>query len=152
MTEIDQKTLAKLVKLMPRLASDHAGEAAATAAAMVRMLASAGLSLHDVVAHMQREPAQRVVYRDRVIEKVVEKVVYRDAPVQPDADVAPMTAAEAAEAANVLATLPDLTENQRAFLDVVKRTASRGEALFRLSPKQWIWLLDLHDRHISSAP
>ncbi|CAK7257723.1 MULTISPECIES: hypothetical protein [unclassified Shinella] len=61
-------TIDKLGKLFPRLASDHDGEVVATARAIVRTLASAGATLHDITAEMQPKV------------RVQERVVYRDAP------------------------------------------------------------------------
>lgn len=43
----------RLVKLVPRLASDHAGEVAATAAAIGRVLESEGFDWHDLTRWVQ---------------------------------------------------------------------------------------------------
>lgn len=59
---------ARVAKLLPRLASDHNGEVAATAAAISRTLKAAGHDLHDLAAHIAAEPRTIVVYRDQADE------------------------------------------------------------------------------------
>ncbi len=137
-----QNVLDKVGKLIPRLASDHAGEVAATAAAIVRTLGGAGMDLHDVVRLMQREPVERIVYRERV--------VYREkapSPPQVDEPEGAMSPEAALAAATMLIGVPDLTEKQRSFVRYVFRRASDAKRAFTLSPKQWIWLNDMVERH-----
>lgn len=149
MTRIEPKALDKIGKLIPRLASDHAGEVTATVAAMQRTLASAGASLHDLVELLQREPVERVVYRDRIVEKVVEVevVVFRDPPPLA-ADT--MTAARASDVCASLLELAEITDKQRDFVQRVAERASRGQDGFTLTEKQWVWLFGLVDRYLSS--
>jgi hypothetical protein len=46
----------KVLKMIPRLASDHDGEVVATVAAIRRTLEGAGLSLHDLAAAVSAPP------------------------------------------------------------------------------------------------
>lgn len=50
----------RLAKLLPLLASDQPGEVVATAAAIGRTLAGAGLSWHDLVAALDPPPGRTV--------------------------------------------------------------------------------------------
>jgi len=59
---------ARVARLLPRLASDHDGEVAATAAAISRTLKAAGHDLHDLAAHIAAEPRTVVVYKERPTE------------------------------------------------------------------------------------
>jgi hypothetical protein len=56
-----------LGKLIPRLASDHPGEVAATAAAITRVLATNKLDWHDLVAALLRpqQPARPATEQPR---------------------------------------------------------------------------------------
>lgn len=76
MADLDRNTITKLRKLLPMLASDHAGEVVATVAAIMRTLESAGACLHDLVALIDKPP------------RVVEKVVYREQEPAPKAETA----------------------------------------------------------------
>src|SRR5690606_12890759 len=71
MRGLSPSTVGKIGKLIPRLASDHDGEVVATARAIVRTLASSGHDLHDVVTTLDKPPVERIVYRDRIIDKPV---------------------------------------------------------------------------------
>lgn len=57
----------KIVKLIPRLASNHDGEVIATVRAIERTLKSAGVDLHALARALEKEPNEKVVviYRDR---------------------------------------------------------------------------------------
>ena len=57
--------IAKLGKLIPRLATDHDGEVVATVRAIARTLSSAGLDWHDLTKAVTRDPEAVVVDRDR---------------------------------------------------------------------------------------
>lgn len=52
MADLSPDLAGKLSRLIPRLASDHAGEVVATAAAICRTLDRAGLTLHDLAAKL----------------------------------------------------------------------------------------------------
>ena len=52
MSELTPELATRLAKLIPRLASGHAGEVAATVAAIARTLQAGGCDLHDLAAHV----------------------------------------------------------------------------------------------------
>lgn len=68
MSAISATLSARLAKLLPRLASDHQGEVAATAAALTRTLKAEGRDWHDLAAHVAEGPREVVVYRERPAE------------------------------------------------------------------------------------
>ena len=65
MTALSSELAARVAKLLPRLASDHTGEIAATAAAITRTLKAGGHDLHDLAEHIAEAPRTVVVYRER---------------------------------------------------------------------------------------
>ena len=52
MSELTPEVVTRLAKLIQRLASEHAGEVAATVAAIARTLQAGGCDLHDLPAHV----------------------------------------------------------------------------------------------------
>lgn len=64
MTEMSPDLTARVAKLLPRLASNHDGEVAATVAAIARALEAAGHDLHDLAAHIAAPSRTVIVYRD----------------------------------------------------------------------------------------
>jgi hypothetical protein len=59
MAVISKTTLAMLSKLIPRLATNHAGEVIATAEAIKRTLAGGGADLHDLCAALGTPPQRK---------------------------------------------------------------------------------------------
>lgn len=56
---------ARVARLLPLLGSDQTGEVAATAAALTRVLGTAGRDLHDLAEHVAEGPREVIVYRER---------------------------------------------------------------------------------------
>lgn len=134
MSALHAKTLDKLSKLIPRLASDQAGEVTATVAAIMRTLNGQGADLHDLVGLLMRKPVERIVYREREVE---------GEPADTDLD---LIADEALRLCEELLASDSLTEKQRSFVSYVSRRAAEGSASFKLSVKQQIWFRELVER------
>jgi hypothetical protein len=112
----------KLAALLPRLASDHEGEVVATVRALRRVLAGAGLDLHDLAAAVTHGP-------------------------QPAEQPAPSAAPDPHDwrrAAAWCANRADwLSDAEHAFV----ATLARGEwKRPNLTPKQAEWLADIMAR------
>ncbi|MBB3567593.1 hypothetical protein [Rhizobium sp. BK491] len=155
MVELDSNTMRKLHKLLPLLASGHAGEVAATAAAIVRTLHSAGACLHDLAAMIEKPPrvVEKVVYRDRVV--VEEKIVYRDRPAHPveqsHSDHSSPSAARVIEVGRGLLASGSLTDKQRGFVENIVACAENDGERFAMTPRQCVWLDGLAAQHLGSA-
>lgn len=137
MADLDRNTITKLRKLVPMLASDHAGEVAATVAAIMRTLESAGACLHDLVALIDKPP------------RVVEKVVYRDREPEPKTEPArsPVSAAYIIEVGRKLLDAAFLHDRERTFVgNMVGRAELHGDH-FTMTAKQLIWFRELEARH-----
>ena len=65
MSALSSELAARVAKLLPRLASNHTGEIAATAAAITRTLKAGGHDLHDLAEYIAEAPRTVVVYRER---------------------------------------------------------------------------------------
>jgi len=127
MADLSPDLTAKLGRLLPRLASDSAGEINATVQAIRRTLDRAGLDLHDLAARLTEAP--RLVQPE---------------PAKP-AQHAPRNGGDLAMATWLRACAAHrLTSKQRDFVETAARllTAGRG-----LTPKQSHWLRDLHAQH-----
>lgn len=137
MADLDRNTITKLRKLLPMLASDHAGEVAATVAAILRTLESAGACLHDLVALIDQPP------------RVVEKVVYRDREPEPKPEPArsPVSAAYIIKTGRMLLDAAFLHDRERTFVsNMVVRAELSGDQ-FAMTVKQHIWFRELETRH-----
>lgn len=132
MADLTPDLTGKLVRLLPRLASDSPGEVVATVAAIRRTLDRAGLDLHDMAARLT-EAAR---------------------PAQPDAPKPKWHAQH--NGADLLAmalwlrarALDRLTPRQADFAATAARVLTAGRAL---TPKQERWLRDLHAQHWGTA-
>ncbi|CUX23231.1 conserved hypothetical protein [Agrobacterium deltaense Zutra 3/1] len=149
----DQKTLAKVGKLLPMLSSKNAGEVSAALAAIDRTLVRCGSDWHDIAAALQKPPkkVEVIVYRDRVV--VQEKIVYRDPPdpvvnhVLVDLDRDEVFAA----ARRLLIEGGGLTDRQRGFVENVSQWSRSGSGAFRMTQRQWNWFRDLCENHVDGA-
>lgn len=147
MADIDRTTITKLQKLLPMLTSDQPGEVAATVAAILRTLGSAGASVHDLVAALDKpRVVKKTIYRDRIVVK--EKIVYRDpepAPKPPTAEA--ITATDVAHAGRTLLADAFLRDAEADFVRNMVSRAERDGELFSMTPKQCIWFRELSVRH-----
>lgn len=123
MADLSPNLTDKLGRLLPRLASDSAGEVVATVAAIRRTLDRAGLDLHDLAARLTEAP--RLVDPERHARR--------------DAGSALAMAAWLRRHA-----LARLTPKQADFTATALRLLTAGRAL---TPKQAAWLHDLHAQH-----
>lgn len=149
MSKLRANDLKKLRKLVPLLASEHAGEIVAAAEAMRRTLERAGCSFHDFAAALGRAPTvrvvEKVVYRDRVVEK--EKIVYRDPPFLRQAtERKPMCASEIAAQGNAILDTVWLSRNERNFIENITARAENDGARFAMTVKQITWFNDIAAR------
>ncbi len=137
MADLDRNTITKLQKLLPMLASYHAGEVAATVAAIIRTLESAGASLHDLVALIDKSP------------RVVEKVVYRDREPAPKPEPArsPVSAAYIIETGRNLLDAAFLHDRERAFVENMVARADLSGEHFTMTMRQHLWFRELEIRH-----
>jgi hypothetical protein len=152
--ELDEKTVAKICKLLPRLASDHDGEVIATVAAIRRTLGSVGGSLHELAALVRREPeiVERVVYRERIVEKIVEKVVYRDQSATREPSRFDISRLAVLDVGARLLQHEDMRDKERSFISNMIAIARIGDAAFSMTPAQQIWFRDIAARNGFSIP
>lgn len=137
MADLDRNTITKLRKLLPMLASDHAGEVAATVAAIMRTLESGGACLHDLVALIDKPP--------RVVEKVVSREQEPAAKTEPARS--PVSAAYIIDAGRKLLDAAFLHDRERTFVgNMVGRAELHGDH-FTMTVKQLIWFRELEARH-----
>ncbi|QXC50948.1 hypothetical protein KHC17_10455 [Agrobacterium salinitolerans] len=137
MADLDRNTIKKLRKLLPMLASDHAGEVTATVAAIMRTLESAGACLHDLVALIDKPP------------RIVEKVAYQDRKAAPSTEPArsAVSAAYIIETGRVLLNTAFLQDRERTFVDNMVVRAELAGDQFTITVKQHIWFRELETRH-----
>jgi hypothetical protein len=126
MADLSPDLTSKLGRLLPRLASDSAGEVVATVAAIRRTLDRAGLDLHDLTARLTATP--------QPVRPISPK---RQAP-RDGGELLAMAAFLRAYA------IDRLTPKQRDFVATAARLLTDGRAL---TPKQSQWLRDLHAQH-----
>lgn len=186
------ETKARLGKLVLLLASDQMGEVNAAAAAIRRTLKAAGVDLHDFAGaitspggatKVQYVPVpgppvikEKIVYRDRikekVVEKIVEKIVYRDRIVheaQPQQAVQPAPKSEYEQADpkewhyvrvwKLSGALLQyhikhdvLTGTELRFVEQMNVRAQQYGKRFLISVKQVNWLLSMAERFIGGEP
>jgi len=122
----------RLGQLMPMLSSRNAGECAAAAGAIGRLLESHGLDWHDLTAAVA-EPPQEARYKP-------EPPPRREPPPPPNThNLAAQEVKDLVQA--ILSHHHYLNERSKAFLAGQLERAKYGRVLF--SDKQWKWLMDL---------
>lgn len=95
MVALQPATVTKLGKLLPLLGSDKDGEVVATARAMIRILEKSGACLHDVVTKLEAPPAERIVYREKVVYREREAPASKPRKSRAKAKASPKSEAEA---------------------------------------------------------
>jgi hypothetical protein len=73
----------RLIKLIGMLGSSHDGERANAAAFLQKMAAKYKMTITELMAQVGGKGQDRVIYKDRIVEKVVVKEVFRDRPGSP---------------------------------------------------------------------
>ncbi|TIL94526.1 MAG: hypothetical protein E5Y73_11445 [Mesorhizobium sp.] len=136
---LDRQHIAKIAKLIPRLASNHDGEVVATVRAIVRTLGNAGADLHDLVAELDKPAVERVVYRDRPAPRPGHHKAATPVP--------PLFRADALRLAGILLHDCDLSPKAAGFVAFVFRVARSGGDRVELTEKQMTWFLDLVQEH-----
>jgi len=122
----------RLSQLMPLLSSSNAGECAAAAGAIGRLLKGHGLDWHDLTAAVTEPPGGAY--------SKPEPPPRREPPPPPDTHN--LSAAEVKELVQaILSHHHYLNERSKAFLLGQLDRAKYGRVLF--SDKQWKWLMDL---------
>jgi len=122
----------RLSQLMPLLSSSNAGECAAAAGAIGRLLKGHGLDWHDLTAAVA-EPPSEARYKP-------EPPPRREPPPPPDTHN--LTSQEVKDLVQaILSHHHFLNERSKAFLMGQLDRAKYGRVLF--SDKQWKWLMDL---------
>ncbi|MES0074685.1 hypothetical protein [Mesorhizobium sp. M0058] len=136
---IGREQIAKIGKLIPRLASDHDGEVVATARAIIRTLGAAGADLHDLVAALDRPALDRIVYRDRPVQQ---------SPRCAD-QLEPLCRGDVLKLARFLLHKCRLPDKEAGFVAFVIRTALAGgdDDQVWLTEKQQKWFVDLVHKH-----
>ena len=122
----------RLAQMLPLLSSDNAGECAAAAGAIGRLLKGHGLDWHDLTAAVTEPPGGAY--------SKPEPPPRREPPPPPDTHN--LSAAEVKELVQaILSHHHYLNERSKAFLLGQLDRAKYGRVLF--SDKQWKWLMDL---------
>jgi len=124
----------RIGQMMPLLASDNAGECAAAAAAIGRLLSAHGLDWHDLTAAVADAPTASP--------RPPEPPPRREPP--PPPDMHNLTAAEVKElVAAIRANHPFLNDRSKGFLESQMERARFGGSRVLFTEKQWKWLMDL---------
>jgi len=122
----------RLAQMLPLLSSDNAGECAAAAGAIGRLLKGHGLDWHDLTAAVTEPPGGAY--------SKPEPPPRREPPPPPDTHN--LSAAEVKELVQAILNHHHyLNERSKAFLRGQLDRAKYGRVLF--SDKQWKWLMDL---------
>lgn len=130
-----EATKEKIAKILLLFDSDKEGEVLAAVQALRRLLAGENINLHHLAKSLTN-PEIKTVYRDKIIEKTVERVVYRTVPV---ADCSHNEIASWCLGQD----LSRINEREKHFLrDMAAKTD-------KLSERQNAWLIAIH-RKLSS--
>jgi len=124
----------RLAQMLPLLSSDNAGECAAAAGAIGRLLKGHGLDWHDLTAAVADAPTASP--------RPPEPPPRREPP--PPPDMHNLTAAEVKElVAAIRANHPFLNDRSKGFLESQMERARFGGSRVLFTEKQRKWLMDL---------